>query len=298
MTATPTEKTSIGLMLGSVVLFAVNALLIKGISLAVPAADGWVASLFRGAVGMAIVWIAFRKRGFEPRHLCTRPLLIFRGLLGGFGILAFYLTVVHLGAGRAAIINLSYPIFGSLFAAAFLKEVPPLRAWLWMTAGFAGLVIFLGGGLDLTIGGYDLLAVAGAVAAGGVVTLIRQLRHTEHTSTIYASQCAASALFAAGPAAGPSLGLPTGAFLLMTVAGIIVAVAQLAMTHAYRSLSVARGSSLQMLLPLLTAVGGYLCFGETFTSVEIGGAALTLVATWQVITSRSRRVSPESSPAT
>lgn len=284
MTTTPSEKTGIGLMLGSVVAFAANTLLIRGLSIAVPAADGWVASLFRGLVGLAVVALFFTRKGFQPTHLFTNPLLVARGLLGGFGILAFYLTVVHLGAGRAVIINLSYPIFGCLFASLWLKESLPVRSWSWMIAGFAGLLVFLGGGLHFAIGKYDLLALAGAIAAGGVITLIRQLRHTEHTATIYASQCLASAIFAVGPAAMPSISLPTWALALMIFASVLVAAAQLAMTHAYRTLSVARGSSIQMLLPIVTAIGGWLFFNETFTATEIAGAALTLVATWQVIT--------------
>jgi len=284
MTAPPSESRSIGLMLGSVLLFAVNALLIRGIHMHVPAADGWVASLFRGAVGMVVVMAMFGwGRGLELSHLFNRPLVVARGLLGGFGILAFYITVVHLGAGRAVIINLSYPMFGSLFAALWLKEHLPLRSWLWMGAGFLGLVIFLGSDFDGGINGYDLLAVAGAVAAGGVVTLIRLLRDREHTSTIYASQCLASFAFALWPAAVPASTLTPGILTLMIGAAVIVAIAQLAMTYSYRTLSVARGSSMQMLLPLLTAVGGYLLFDETFTMPGIAGAVLTLLATWQVV---------------
>ncbi|MGE9270650.1 MAG: DMT family transporter [Verrucomicrobiales bacterium] len=278
-------------MLSSVVLFAINALLIRGLHMHAPAADGWVASLFRGGVGMGVVLAMFGwGRGLELSHLFTRPLVVIRGLLGGFGILAFYTTVVHLGAGRAVIINLSYPMFGSLFAALWLKEHLPLRSWLWMIAGFIGLVTFLGSDFDGRIHGYDLLALAGAVAAGGVVTMIRLLRDREHTSTIYASQCLASFVFALWPAAAPTFTLSPAVFTLMAIAAIIVAIAQLAMTYSYRTLSVARGSSMQMLLPLLTATGGYLLFDETFTFYGVAGAILTLFATWQVV--RRPKASP------
>lgn len=288
MTSTPSHKTGITLMLGSVVLFAINVLLIRGLSLHFPAADGWVASLFRGIVGMLIVGALFHGRGLDIGHLFTRPLLIFRGLLGGFGILAFYITVTELGAGRSVIINLTYPMFGSLFAALWLKEFLPVRAWFWMVAGFLGLVIFLGLDLQRGPGIYDLLGLAGAVAAGAVVVLIRQLRHSEHTATIYASQCFASAMFAAWPAAAPTASLPGNAIVLMILGAAIVAIAQLAMTHAYRALSVARGSSIQMLLPILTAAGGFAFFRESFTSIELLGAGLTLFSTWRIVMERDR----------
>ncbi|MGB6219480.1 DMT family transporter [Haloferula sp.] len=292
MTSAPSNKSGILMMLGSVALFAVNVLLIRGLSMYFPAADGWVASLFRGIVGLIIVGALFQGRGLEFRHMFTRPLLILRGLLGGFGILAFYLTVVHLGAGRSVIINLTYPMFGSLFAALWLKEQLPLRSWLWMVTGFVGLIVFLGVEFEKGPGFYDLLGLAGAVAAGLVIVLIRQLRHSEHTATIYASQCFASAMFAAWPAVGPTLSLPGNAVLLMILGAAIVAVAQLWMTHAYRTLSVARGSSIQMLLPIITAIGGFLFFGESLTIIELLGATLTLLATWQVIRSPSASYKP------
>lgn len=279
-------------MLGSVVLFAANVLLVRSLNLHFPAADGWVASLFRGMVGLLVVAALFQGRGLQLTHLFTKPLLIARGLLGGFGILAFYITVVNLGAGRSVIINLTYPMFGSLFAAFWLKEHLPARSWAWMLAGFSGLLIFLGIDFQEGINFYDLLGIAGAIAAGIVVVLIRQLRHSEHTATIYSSQCFASAMFAAWPAVGPTLSLPGNAMLLMALAATIVAIGQLAMTHAYRTLSVARGSSIQMLLPITTAIGGFIFFNERFSGIELLGAALTLLATWQIIRSPAPTVGP------
>ena len=67
---------------------------------------------------------------------------------------------------------------------------------------------------------------------------------------------------------------------------MIVTLAQLIMTRAYQFMSVSRGSSLQMLLPLATAVGGFAFFGESFHPLEIAGAMLTLLATWRVVASR------------
>ena len=74
------------------------------------------------------------------------------------------------------------------------------------------------------------------------------------------------------------------------------------MTHAYRDLDVTRGSAIQMLLPILTGLGGVMLFGESFTPLELAGAALTLVATWQVLLQPPappipRRASPRPTPA-
>jgi len=64
------------------------------------------------------------------------------------------------------------------------------------------------------------------------------------------------------------------------------------MTNAYRTLPVSQGSSIQMLLPLVTAAGAFFFFGERFTALELAGAALTLFATWRVAAGPKRRPEP------
>jgi len=281
------DRRSVMLMLGSVVLFAVNTLLIRGIALHTPAASGWVATLFRGGVGLLVVLALFgRGRGLNPKRLFTGRLITIRGIVGALSIIAFYVTIVKLGAARAVILNLTYPIFASVIAAVWLKEKLTRAALVWMLVGFGGLVIFLSeDGQLLRPSPYDLLALAGAAGAGWVVVIIRRLRHEEHPATIYASQAFYS-LILASPAVTKLPVLPASAWIGLTIAAVIVTIAQLIMTQAYQFLSVTRGSSLQMLLPLVTALGGLVFFGEAFHPLEIAGALLTLLATWRVLACR------------
>jgi len=65
----------------------------------------------------------------------------------------------------------------------------------------------------------------------------------------------------------------------LVLGGLLAAAGQLAMTFAYRHLDVAKGASMQMALPILTALGAWVMFQETLTTIEIGGASLTLIAT-------------------
>lgn len=281
------NRRSVLLMLTSVVLFAANTLLIRGVSLHFTAADGWVATLFRGVVGFAVVFALYGwGRGLDAKRLFTGRLITIRGIVGALSLVAFYITVVKIGASRAVIINLTYPIFATIIAAFWLKEKLNRRAMLWMCLGFVGLVIFLsGGGLGLQASAYDLLALAGALGAGWVVVIIRRLRHEETPATIYASQ-AFYCIIVAAPVATNVTALPPMAWWGLIAAAVLVTFAQLVMTRAYQSMSVSRGSSLQMLLPIITALGGSFFFTESFHTVEIVGALLTLLATWRVMAVR------------
>jgi drug/metabolite transporter (DMT)-like permease len=272
------------LMLGSVILFAANTLLIRAIALHMPIADGWIAMLFRGVVGLLFVFAVYGfGRGLDAKRLLKGKLITIRGLIGALSTVAFYITIIKLGAGRAVIINLSYPIFASVIAALWLKEKISRRSFVWMLIGFCGLMVFISDeGQMLKPSLYDWVALAGALGSGWVVVIIRRLRHEEHPATIYASQALYGTLIAA-PVVTKIPALPTVACAGLILGAMIVTVAQLIMTKAYQSMSVSRGSSLQMLLPLITAAGGFLFFGETFHPVELAGAALALFATWRVV---------------
>ena len=274
-------------MLASVALFSINTLLIRAISLQFPAADGWVASLFRGVVGMLVV-IALHGwgRGLRMDRLFSSRLVALRGLVGGVAIIIFYVTIVKLGAARSVILNLTYPVFGSVIAAVWLKEKLTRSSLVWMIVGLCGLAVFLSDdGKLLHPSPYDLLALLGAAAAGWVIVIIRRLRHEEHHATIFASQALYSLLIAI-PATVKLPQLPPIAWSGLIAAAIVVAIAQLQMTRAYQSMSVVKGSSIQMLLPIATGIGGFLLLGETFRPIEIFGAILTLLATWRVVVAK------------
>jgi drug/metabolite transporter (DMT)-like permease len=278
---------SMTLMLASVVLFAANTLAIRAVSLHFPAADAWLASFFRGIIGLTVVFALYgRGRGLQPERLFSNKLIMLRGVIGGLTIIVFYITIVKLGAARAVILSLTYPVFGTIIAAVWLKERISRASMIWMLAGLGGLAIFLSDdGKLLSPSKYDLLAIAGAVAAGWVVVIIRKLRNEEHPSTIYASQALLSLAISA-PAAVKLPHIPAAAWFGLGFAAVVVAFGQLIMTRAYQTMSVAKGSAIQMLLPIVTGIGGFLCFGETFHLREIIGAALALLATWRVVAAK------------
>lgn len=283
-------RRSVTLMLCSVLLFSVNVLIIRGLALYAPVVDGWLATLFRGGIGLAVVTLLYGGRGLEWRNLLGRPLVVARGVLGAIGIVAYYITVVELGAARATVLNLTYPMFAAIIAAVWLREYLGARAIIWLAIGFGGLLIFLSQeAFRVGVSRFDLLALIGALAAGYVVVVIRQLRHSEHPSTIYASQCIFSLLVAMAPSSSKALHLGWIPVLVLTAAAIVVSFGQLFMTQAYREIPVSQGSAIQMLMPIVTAAGGYVIFGERFTPVELAGAALTLVATWQIVQRRTTR---------
>jgi len=284
-------------MLISIVFFTLNTLAVRALALHFPACTGWQITLFRGLVGTAVVVALYSgSRGLRLKSLIDRPLVILRGVLGAVGILCFYITVIELGAARAVVVNLTYPIFAAVLASVFLKERMGHKRLIWILIGFLGLLIFMGPqAINQGFTVFDFIAICGALMAAAVVVLIRGLHRTEHSSTIFASQAVVAALISI-PMATPStasIALPGVVGLIL--AGIFAAAGQLTMTFAYRHLPVSKGASMQMLLPIATAVGAWIFFGERFGAVEFIGAALTLIATAMVNRQTSKSRTPMAS---
>lgn len=262
-------------MLVSTVSFTANVLLIRALG-EIQQVNVWLVSCVRFVAGMAVV-LGFYRREFAFTRLFTVPKLIGRGAVGGASVYLFYLTVVHLGAGRATFINNTYVIFGPLLAAWVLRESLRPALLVGGAAALVGLALITNAfGAGASAGLYDLLGVVSALAASYVVVTIRQLHATDHSSTIFASQCIYGLLLCALPAALHPQTVSPLAWGVMLLAGGAAAVGQMTMTRAFRDLPVAEGSLLQMLVPLGIATGGVVFFREHFTPHELAGAALIL----------------------
>jgi drug/metabolite transporter (DMT)-like permease len=267
----------LGLMLLSTGFFTTNVLLIRALA-EFEHVNVWLIACARFTVGLLLVSFIYR-REFEPSHLFKNGKLAQRGLLGGAGTAIFYHTIVYLGAGRATFINTTYVIFGALLAVWLLGERFRVALGVGGVAALGGLALLTNAFSGGRAGWYDALAVLGALASAQVVVTIRQLHATEHTSTIFASQCVYGLITCAPLAIAGFSSLAPASAALMVLAGLFAAGGQISMTRAFRDLPVAEGSLLQMLVPLGIAAGGIVLFGETLAVHEWIGAGLILIGT-------------------
>jgi drug/metabolite transporter (DMT)-like permease len=268
------------LMLASTACFVANALIIRLLG-AQFAVDSWLLSSVRFVVGLALIVTLFAPgRVFQFNNLYRNPQLIVRGVIGGVGVYLYYVTIVHLGAGRATFISNIYVVLGALLAVVLLKEPLTVALIAGSSVSLVGLALLTNVmGTDHAVGFYDFLAVLGALASAIVIVTIRQLHRTEHTATIFGAQCFYGLLFCLVPTMARFALPPAAAWALLVASALCAGAGQLTMTRAYRELTVARGALLQMLVPLGIAGGGVLFFGERFQPHELVGAALILGGT-------------------
>lgn len=262
-------------MIASALCFATNVLLIRALG-TIESVNIWLMSCVRFVVGIALVAIVFR-RDWRPSHLVSNRKLAMRGLIGGLSVCLYYTSIVHLGAGRATFINNTYIIFGALLAVWLLKERLRSALAIGSVAALTGLALLTNAfAASSHASFYDFIGVLGALASGYAIVTIRQLHATEHTSTIFTAQCAYGLLICLVPAAFYPVIVGSQALVVLLLAGVVSAVGQVLMTLAFRDLPIAEGALLQILMPLATAVGGAVFFGEHFFPHELLGAGLIL----------------------
>ena len=281
------ETRGLILALVSVLCFTTTSLLLSHLSNAY-GVDGWVASAYRAAVGLIVIVVMQNKTGqLQITHILKNRLLFARGLIGGATIPVYYICIMELGPGRAGIINGSYPLFASVCAFFLLKEHLRQSYFVYITFALIGLVLVFA---DDCIGNsnpfYNALAVIGAAAGGLCVVMIRHLRHSETTSTIFAAQCVFTLIIAIIVARDRLIVCNLQALGFTLIASITVVSGQLTLTESFRHINVAKGSTLQMLTPALTILMSALLINEHFSAIEIIGGIIIFFFSYRIAISR------------
>lgn len=269
------------LTLGSVVFFALMAVLVK----AIPNVSSYQTTFFRFAIGVGIIGI-LALFGVVKLTFNDRKGLFYRGFVGGIAVYLFYLAILKLGVGKGSVYIYSYPIFATIFSMIMLKEkVEPIK-FVIIAVSFAGLILLsIGGGKGslLGIGIWELIAIAGSVTTGLAVVFVKKLHDSDNSMAIFFSQCIVGFwLFLIPSGATQAKGDLTEIFLLVLV-GVVATIGQLFMTEGYKHVNVATGSMLQSLVPVFNLLSGWLIFKEKFSTIEIIGAFIIVGSCFMLV---------------
>ena len=265
----------LGGMLASSVLFSLMSVLIR----MAPEIGSYRMSMVRFGVGITLLGV-LAMCGKVSLTFHNRSLLLWRGLIGGISVIMHYYAIIHIGLAKGTVITYLYPVFAAIFGSIILGERVGMRKSLATTLAFAGLVMtitsesmdFSGFGLPETI------AIAGAILAGIVVVMIRKLRDSDSAASIFCAQCAVGFWIVIIPANQSAAVLPLHTALILVAIGLLAAFGQLLMTYSFKHVTVASGSLLAMVCPVLNVIFGVLLFGESMTLLNGIGMALVLSA--------------------
>lgn len=258
------------LTLGSVVFFALMAVLVK----AIPNVSSYQTTFFRFAVGIGITGL-LSLFGIIQLKFNDRKGLFWRGFVGGIAVYLFYLAILKLGVGKGSVYIYSYPIFATIFSMLILKEkVEPIK-FVIIAISFAGLILLsVGDGMKSLagMGIYELVAIAGSITTGLAVVFVKKLHDSDNSYAIFFSQCIVGFWMFIIPSGATQAKGDFIEILLLILVGIVATIGQLFMTEGYKYVNVATGSLLQSLVPVFNLLAGWFIFHEQYSLTEMAGA--------------------------
>lgn len=269
------------LTLGSVVFFALMAVLVK----AVPNVSSYQTTFFRFAIGLGIISI-LALFNIIPLRFKDKKILFWRGFIGGIAVYLFYVAILKLGVGKGSVYVYSYPIFATLFSMLILKEKVELVKFVVIFISFIGLVLLSLGGSNSGLAGiglYELVGIGGSVTTGLAVVFVKKLHDSDNSYAIFFSQCIIGFwMFLVPSGVTQSKGSATELILLILI-GIVATIGQLFMTEGYRYVNVATGSLLQSLVPVFNLFSGWLIFHEQLNATETTGAFIIVCSCFALV---------------
>ncbi|TKJ36259.1 MAG: hypothetical protein CEE38_12655 [Planctomycetes bacterium B3_Pla] len=248
-------------------------------------------AFFRFVIGLGLIAaVAISMR--VKLAFVNKKLLFLRGLTGGTAVCIALLSITKLGLGKGMVLICSYPIFAALTGAVFLKErlrLLDIGAILTAILGIYFLAYERQQGFSLLVlGGYELLAVLGAVIAGVTVTMIRKLHDTDNSLAIYFAQCAVGMWLVMAPAFSTPVDIGLKGVSILLALGASVTIGQLLMTEGFKYVPAKTGSLLLMLEPILCYMAGVAMFGETLAWPCVLGSALVVGSCTVVLAHKNR----------
>ena len=255
----------------SSLVFSVMNALVKAVSVHVPSNE---IVFFRSVVGTVLILLLMRVQGVRPSKIGI-PLLMLRGSLGAFYMLAYFYTIAYMPLVDAIIlVNLS-PVFSFIFAAIFLREKLPGRMGFILPLIFAGAMLTINPLGYSTYSAVALFGIGAAVLSGAAGVCIRYLSRSFHAYEIILYFMVAATLISL-PLMWRDFVVPDSwdLFLLVTM-GVVSLLAQVFLTKAFTHENAVIVEIVRYIGILFNAFWGFAIWAEIPTwNVVVGGVLI------------------------
>ena len=236
--------------------------------------------LVRAVISVALSLVDIARAKVHPLGH-RRWLLTARGVMGFCSLSCVFYAILHLPYAQATILQYLHPIFTSVLAFLFLREVPARGTMICVALSMGGLAAMLLPAVEMPSADVNWLAVlaglGGAFGSGMAYTIVRKLAATEHPSVIvlyFPMACIpATLLLGAQDFVWPDY----STWWVLLGVGVFAQLGQLALTKAMRTDTASRAASLSYIQIVFAALLGLLAFGEIPSAYTLLGGSLIIL---------------------
>ncbi len=138
---------------------------------------------FRNLFGLLAVTPWLYRQGIAALRTERFDLHLYRALMGIVAMVLWFFTLSLMPLAEATALSFTAPIFTSILAVFFLKELMQRHRWIAIGLGFLGALIIIRPGLA-AINPVALIAIATAIVWGSSTVLVKHMSKSETTSAI------------------------------------------------------------------------------------------------------------------
>lgn len=248
--------------------FAAAALFISGLAGTI---SGYFTSFARFAIGTAF--------GFAHLALIKKPFKIHRfwpwigrGIFGSLSMTLYYISIELGTAGRASLLNNTFPIFVAVISIFVLREAVRPVTVIGILLAFAGVAFVLADGSAATLTA-DAVGLASGILGGISYHFNKRATRTENPIVIYLAVCLVGMVFNAF-SIGEAAALQPVTAVLIVLAALAAYFAQVTVTIGLAKIDTTSGSVHTFAKIPVTIAGGILLFGNPVNPSFILGTLL------------------------
>jgi drug/metabolite transporter (DMT)-like permease len=219
-------------------------------------------SLFRNIISVIFVGTLILRNNLKLSSIKNYKLLILRSTFGTVGIIANFYAVDHLALADANIINRLSIFFVIIFSFMFLGERATFKQLLAVVVAFIGALIVIRPQFNVELIPY-LIAILGALCAGGAYTVLRALGKKEHPLLVVFFFSAFSTLLLLPIVIFSYQAMTWYQFGSLVLAGIFATLGQFGVTFAYKFAPASEISIYNFSGVIFSALFGFIIFGQS-----------------------------------
>lgn len=223
---------------------------------------------------------------YRPQHIGGQ---FVRGLVHTAALGLWFVALPHISLADMTAIGFTTPIFIMLGAWIFLREPMRWERWLAALAGFAGVLIVVGPGLQASGGYYSLVMLASAPVFAASFLITKALTRYEKAGVIVLWQSITVTLLSL-PLALLHWQAPTAAqWAGYLVCGLLGSGAHYCLTRSYGVVDISATQSLKFLDLVWATLMGWLVFADQPSQSTLIGGVIIAASTLWIARRESRR---------
>lgn len=254
-------------------LFAVMGMLVKLASEDMPP---YQIAFARFSFGL-VVAVLLRQAGLVTITAERKLLLFARGFFGCGAIIFFYIAIGGGTLTNATVFQNTYPLFATVFAVFFLRELLTPVAVIPLGAAIIGMAVMVRPEFG-AVSWYDLSALLSGLLGGLAIVVIRELRKTTTAWTVFFFLSLIGTIFSGLLGFSQFVMPDPRSGLLMLLAAAVGTFAQVLNTWALKFTTAAAGSVLAMSTAVFSTVFGFAFLSERLGFWEGMGALMVVLA--------------------